>query len=266
MSNNENLVGNYNLVSNKEDVIASFLKEKNLAYTNAISMDVIPNITFYTKYVKRIIDLLLVTPIFLILVPINIVFAVCTFWDVGRPIFYKQARCGKNGKPFLLVKFRNMNNDTDTDGKLLPPAQRVTKFGKIMRKYSFDELLNFWSVLKGDMSIIGPRPLPMFFYERMSERHKMRCSVRPGLECPRVLMFDEAKYCQYHRQFENDIWYVENISFWTDLKLVFLLFKMTFSFKKRTKNATGESAAYFVGYDEEGCALSLNAAKEKYSI
>lgn len=74
-----------------------------------------------------------------------------------------QSRCGRNGNPFLLVKFRNMNNNTDENGRLLPANKRVTKFGKIMRKYSLDELLNFWSVIKGDMSIIGPRPLPVFF-------------------------------------------------------------------------------------------------------
>ena len=177
--------------------------------------------------------------------------------DVGSPIFYKQTRVGKDGKEFLLVKFRNMNNKTDADGKLLPPAQRVTKFGKVVRKLSLDELLNFWSVLKGDMSIIGPRPLPVFLYERMSDRHKKRTAVRPGLECPRVIKLDYVDTCRYQRTFENDIWYVENVSLSQDIKLVFMLVKMVFSFGKRSEQAAGEGVSYFVGYDKDGHAMSM---------
>ena len=162
------------------------------------------------------------------------------------------------GKHFTIVKFRNMNNKTDADGKPLPPSQRVTKFGKIMRKFSLDELLNFWSVLKGDMSIIGPRPLPVFIYERMSDRHQMRSAVRPGLECPRVIELDYEDTCKYQRSYENDIWYVEHVSFIQDVKMIFLLIKMVFNFKKRGNQAKGEGVSYFVGYDEDGHALSMN--------
>ena len=253
--------GNY-LVSEDERRLVDYLREKNLDRTNAISAQVNPENTIYTRYIKRLLDILIAFPIFVITLPINLVLGICTYFDVGRPIFYKQTRCGKDGKMFTMIKFRNMTNETDKDGKLLPAKERVTKFGRIMRKYSLDELLNFWNVLKGDMSIIGPRPLPAFFSDRMSDRHKMRYVVRPGLECPRIIEMDES-VCPYHHQFENDIWYVENVGLKTDVFLIVHLVKMTlFSSKIRKRNADG--ASYFVGYDEEGQALSLTRAKRMY--
>jgi len=258
----EQVVGNASLVSNEEEQVANLLREKYLQHTNDISAAVHPKDTFYTRYGKRFLDILISLPVFIILLPFNIIFGICTFFDVGRPIFYKQTRVGKDGKTFLLVKFRNMNNNTDADGKLLPPSQRVTKFGKFMRKLSLDELLNFWSVLKGDMSIIGPRPQPLVFYNRMSERHKMRTAVRPGLECPRVIQLDYVDTCRYQRTFENDIWYVENVSFLQDIRMVLLLVKMVFSFGKRGEQATGSGVSYFVGYDEDGHAMSMIKYKE----
>ena len=151
-----------------------------------------------------------------------------------------------------------MNNKKDADGKLLPPSERVTKFGKIMRKLSLDELLNFWSVLKGDMSIIGPRPQPVFIYERMSDRHQARSSVRPGLECPRMIHTPEEEVYKYHRTFENDVWYVEHVSLFLDIRMVLQLIKMTFTFDKRGNQATGTGVSYFVGYSKDGIALSMN--------
>ena len=165
-------VENYNLVSVVEGEVADFLKERNLSKVNASSVKVWPAENFYSKYTKRALDVVLSGCALLVTLPINLVLGVCTFFDVGRPIFYKQNRVGLNGKQFTLVKFRNMNEKKDENGNLLPASQRVTKFGRIVRKYSIDELLNFWSVFKGDMSIIGPRPIPVFFNERMSERHK----------------------------------------------------------------------------------------------
>jgi len=224
-------VGNKNLISNDEEVLVAFLRDRNLGKTNANDKKVYPVDSLYTRFIKRGLDLLIGVPAFVVTLPFNVIFGICTYFDVGKPIFYKQTRIGKGGKPFTMVKFRNMNNKTDSDGKLLPPDKRVTKFGKFMRKYSLDELLNFWSVIKGDMSIIGPRPMPVFFVDRMSERHKKRAHVRPGLECPRMKTGDPEQ-CQYQNQFENDIWYVENASFFVDLKMVLMLFMMTFNILK----------------------------------
>ncbi len=254
-------VGNESLISNEEELLANFLRERNLDKTNANDKEVCPAENIYINHVKRILDLLIGIPAFLVTLPFNFLFGICTYFDVGRPIFYKQIRIGKDGVPFTIIKFRNMNNKTDSEGKLLPPAQRVTRFGKIMRKFSLDELLNFWSVVKGDMSIIGPRPLPAFFVDRMSERHKKRMLVRPGLECPRMEAGDPEQ-CLYQNQFENDIWYVENVSFLVDIKMFFMLFKMTFNMKKRSKTAEGNG--YFAGYDHHGIATTLNRFKRMY--
>lgn len=254
-------VGNNNLISGEEEKWAALLKERNLKMVNARDKAVHPANNLYVRYFKRLFDLLVGVPVFLILLPFNCVFGICTFLDVGRPIFYKQTRIGRYGKPFTMVKFRNMNNNTDADGKLLPASQRVTKFGKFMRKYSLDELLNFWSVVKGDMSIIGPRPLPEFFVDRMSERHKMRHVLRPGLECP-YTMPEGSEISTYHWKFENDIWYVEHAGFLTDVKLLIRLFKLTFNLKNRGSHAGGLS--YFIGYDDDGFATSLGKVRRAY--
>ena len=248
----------------EQQKIVELIAKDNLEHANKLKKEVHPRKTFYTIFLKRVIDIVLSFIAFFITIPINVLIAIITFFDVGRPIFYKQARTGKKGKLFILVKFRNMNEKKDENGILLPAKDRVTKFGKFMRKFSLDELLNFWSVIKGDMSIIGPRPQPMFFYDRMNERHKMRTAVRPGLECPRVIKLKEKDLSQYHIQFENDIWYVENVSFLTDVKMLFGLIKMVFSLKKRDRQAKGNAASYFVGYDEDGHAMSMNIAMKRY--
>ena len=249
-------VGNSNLISTEEEHIAEILRRNNLQHVNDTSKPVVPKDTFYTKYGKRCLDLLISIPVFIILLPFNLIFGICTYFDVGSPIFYKQTRVGKNGKPFTMVKFRNMNNKTDKDGKLLPPSQRITKFGRIMRKFSFDEFLNFWSVLKGDMSIIGPRPQPDFIFERMSQRYKKRSVIRLWVECPRMTKNDWNNGSLYQWSYENDVWYVENVSFLSHIKMVFLLVKMVFSFSRRGDQATGHGISYFVGYDDEGIATS----------
>ena len=241
--------------------IAQMVKAANLQRVNQQSAPVYPKNSFYAKYIKRIIDLVIVVPVFIILLPINLIIGIITFFDVGNPIFFKQARTGINGRSFYLYKFRNMTNDKDEFGNLLPPSQRVTKWGAFVRKYSLDELLNFWSILKGDMTIIGPRPLPSSFDERYSERHKMRTAVKPGLECPSVNAKTSVRL--YQEQFENDIWYVENISFITDVKMVIALIKLVFNAKERDDHAI-VGGGDFVGYDDNGIAFSMRRIPQKY--
>lgn len=159
---------NYIKVEDKASYIAKIVKEENLAMVNKLSKTVVPKDSFYLKYVKRGIDLIISVPAFVVLLPVNFIIGVITFFDVGSPIFFRQERTGKDGRHFSLVKFRNMTNAKDKNGNLLPPSQRVTKFGIFVRKFSLDELLNFWSIVKGDMTLIGPRPLPSSFDERLS--------------------------------------------------------------------------------------------------
>lgn len=268
---NEITYGNKNLASNEERAAADYLRKLYLKQTNEISAPVHPRKTMYTRIGKRCLDILISLPALVIFLPLNIILGICTFFDVGHPIIFRQTRMGMGERPFTMLKFRNMNEKKDKDGNLLPPSQRVTKFGKFMRKLSLDELLNFWSVLKGDMSIIGPRPQPMFIHERMSERHRKRTAVRPGLECPRMIHVPEEDIFKYNRTFENDIWYVENVSFLLDVKMILALIKMVFSFGKRENQAQGRGITYFIGYNEKGQAMSLInyrdlATKGKYPV
>lgn len=265
--NIENTVGNVNLISSEEEKIAGFLKKRNLEKVNVSDKKVVPVDSFYVRYTKRFLDLIISVPVFIFLLPFNIIFGICTFFDVGRPIFYKQTRIGKDGKPFTMVKFRNMNNNKDVDGRLLPYNERVTKFGYFMRKYSLDELLNFWSIIKGDMSIIGPRPMPAFYVDRMSERHKMRHSVRPGLECPFSVPANNTLN-NYQLKFENDIDYVESVNFAKDITMLIKIIKLVFDKKMRGSHAGGKSQTKiltnFMGYDDNGYAIGLHEAREIY--
>lgn len=226
---------------------------KNLPNVNRIQKPVVARETFYSKYVKRMLDVAISSVALLVTLPINAVIGVVTCFDVGRPIFFHQDRSGKDGTVFSIVKFRNMKELYSEQGILLPPEDRVTKWGRFVRKTSLDELLNFWSILKGDMSLIGPRPLPPIYLERMSERHKGRLSVRPGLECPPRSLDDSV--WTWDDQFENDVWYVENVSFSTDCKMIVNLVKFALNSKNADARVVAGRGA-FMGYDESGSAIN----------
>ncbi len=243
---------------------ADLTKAQRLALTNHLALERLPEInaacrpvcvneTFYSRYGKRILDIVFSAVALAITLPFNLVAAFLTKLDVGSPILFSQERAGRNGKPFVIVKFRNMTNETDEHGELLPGSQRVTKFGRFMRRTSLDELLNFWNVLKGDMSIIGPRPLPPEYLHRYSDRHRMRLAVRPGLECPPRSR--EHAVRSWNDQFENDVWYVEHVSFCTDLKMLVNI--VCFAFDPKATGARASNArGTFVGYDLDGSAIS----------
>lgn len=251
-----------NIFSAEDEQMADFLKKRNLEYVNSISQPVHPKKSFYACYGKRIIDLIIIIPATIILSPLLIVLVVCNLINMGTPVFYKQTRTGYKGKPFDMMKYRSMKNATDKNGRQLPSNQRLTEYGKFIRKLSLDELGNFFNIIKGEMSIIGPRAMPVFYRERMSNRHNMREAVRPGLECPRMIDLTEEEVGEYHLQFENDIWYVENISFLTDVKMILALVKMVLSSGKRTYHAG--AGTYFDGYNDKGIGLSYRLAKIEY--
>lgn len=240
--------------------VADKLARDRLPQIDARLDDVTPSRTIYARFVKRILDIIISVIALIITFPINLIIAVVTAIDLGRPLLFKQERLGRNGRPFTIVKFRNMRNTRDERGELLPPAQRVTKFGKFVRKTSLDELLNFWSILKGDMSVIGPRPLPPEYGGRYNKRHRARLAVRPGLECPPR---DLQHVWTWQEQFENDVWYVEHVSFVTDCKMVGRLV----AFALDRKSAEARSVAgrgTFMGYDLDGSAINMQQVPARY--
>ncbi len=241
--------------------IADCIRQDNLEYVNQLQKPIIPKDTIYTRYIKRAFDIVLSGIALIITSPLNLVLLVCTVFDVGRPIIFKQVRMGRKGVPFHIIKFRNMTNERDSQGELLPAAERVTRFGKFVRATSLDELLNFWSIFKGDMSLVGPRPLKVQTAERLSIRHAARTEVRPGLECPVLQHLDHVE--TWDDRFENDVWYVENVSLATDARMLLDVVRMTFDMKERRMRAAANGGG-FVGYDREGHALDLKSIPEKY--
>lgn len=188
---------------------------------------VMPANTFYSKYIKRVLDiffssigLVVLSPLFLIISALEIIFH-------GKPIIYSSGRPGKDSEIFRMYKFRSMTNETDESGVLLPEEKRITRFGAFIRKTSIDELPELINIIKGDMSIIGPRPLLTEYLKLYSPRHAMRHAVKPGLACFRIIPSD-SKTWTWREQFENDIWYVENVSFLTDIKMLFAVIKKVF--------------------------------------
>lgn len=242
--------------------IADIVAADTLEECNANCSDVIFKETFYSKYGKRFLDIIFSFFALVISFPINFVLAICTFIDVGNPIFFGQKRIGKNCKIYQLKKFRNMTNDRDELGNLLPASERVTKFGKFVRKNSLDELLNFWYVFTGKMSIIGPRPMPDYYLHRFNKRHIKRHLVRPGLECP----LHSTSYhgeMTWENRFENDIWYVQNISFKTDMMMVYLLIKDAL-FSPRRQNRGSAVNFTFIGYFPDGTIMHSGNIPDKY--
>lgn len=238
---------------------ARLLRERNLAHANEVAAPVRPRRTIYGRFVKRGLDIILSAAALAITAPVNLVLAGLTYLDVGSPVLFRQRRQGRGLTEFTMVKFRNMTNDTDEDGQLLPVDQRITKLGYFVRNHSLDELLNFWSVLKGDMSLIGPRPLPVEFTERMTARHRMRYAVRPGLECPAMSERPEGMD-PAHFRFENDVAYVESLSFVTDVKQAFRLVAVVFR-RAGSSPYTGTDG-HFIGYDRDGRAMSQGRLKD----
>lgn len=235
--------------------LAEYIKAERLDKVNKTQKEDVFEFhdTFYSKYVKRLLDIAIALPALIITLPINLILGILTLAILGKPLFFTQKRVGKDGKIFRLIKFRNMTNETDENGNLLPAKQRLTKFGTIVRKTSLDELLNFWSILKGDMSVIGPRALPTIYYERYSDRHALRLKVRPGLECPPREAIDHER--SWDEQFDNDVWYVQNLSFRIDCLMILRLVQYTINLKNAKMRAKCEKGS-FIGYSWDGHAIS----------
>ncbi len=172
----------------------------------------------YAKFVKRILDFLLSLCAIIVLSPVLLVLCILVRTKLGSPIFFKQERPGRNEKIFTLCKFRTMTDERDENGNLLPDNVRLTKFGKFLRATSLDELPELLNILKGDMSIIGPRPLLVSYLPYYSEREKLRHSVRPGLTG--LAQVSGRNFIDWDKRMEKDVEYVENLSFAMDVKVL----------------------------------------------
>lgn len=172
------------------------------------------------KYIKRILDIISSLLAIIILSPLLAVTAVLVKTKLGSPVLFKQERPGKDEKIFTLIKFRTMTDERDENGELLPDEVRLTKFGKFLRSTSIDELPELFNILKGDMSVIGPRPLLVEYIPRYNEHQHRRHEVRPGLSG--WAQVNGRNTVSWEDKFDMDVHYVDNYSFAMDVKILFM--------------------------------------------
>lgn len=173
----------------------------------------------YAKYIKRILDFILSLLTLILLSPLMLVLYILVRIKLGKPAIFKQQRPGKNEKLFTLYKFRTMTDEKDSNGNLLPDEKRLTKFGKFLRSTSLDELPELINIIKGDMAIVGPRPLLVEYLPLYNEKQIHRHDVRPGLTG--LAQINGRNSISWEEKFENDIEYINKISFITDIKIFF---------------------------------------------
>lgn len=169
---------------------------------------------------KRSTDLLLAGTALLLLSPVLILLAVLVRRRLGSPVLFRQERPGRHGRPFMMVKFRTMTDARDAQGQLLPDAERLPPFGRWLRSTSLDELPELWNVLRGDMSLVGPRPLLMRYLPLYNERQRRRHEVRPGVTG--WAQINGRNALGWEERFEMDVWYVDNQSLWLDARILWL--------------------------------------------
>ena len=179
--------------------------------------------SFYEKYIKRLLDVVLSGIALIILSPVLLVTAILVRTKLGSPVLFRQERPGKDERIFKLCKFRTMTDARDENGELLPDEVRLTKFGRFLRSTSIDELPELWNILKGDMSIVGPRPLLVRYLPRYNAEQRRRHSVRPGLTGHAQANGRNA--LSWEEKFSLDVYYVDHISFILDVKTIFLTVK-----------------------------------------
>lgn len=191
----------------------------------------------YKKYIKRVLDFILSLFALVILSPVLLIVAILVRVKLGKPIIFKQQRPGLNEKIFTLYKFRTMTDKKDNFGELLPDSERLTKFGKWLRSTSLDELPELWNILKGDMSIVGPRPLLVEYLPLYNNEQRKRHNVKPGLTG--LAQINGRNAIKWEEKFILDIEYVNGISFIRDCKI--LLATIIKVFKRDGINQQGEA-------------------------
>jgi len=173
-----------------------------------------------TPTVKRILDFVLSIIIMLVCLPVMLIVGLIIFLTEGKPIFFFHERPGKDGQPFKLIKFRSMRNARDAEGNLLPDGERITNFGNFIRKTSIDELPELINVLRGEMSLVGPRPLLMQYVDRYSPQQFRRHEVLPGITG--WAQVNGRNAISWNEKFMLDIWYIDHWSVWLDIKILLL--------------------------------------------
>lgn len=174
----------------------------------------------YAKYIKRLIDIVCALAAIVVFGWLYIIVAVLVRIKLGNPVIFKQPRPGKNGKIFNMYKFRTMTDERDEEGKLLPDDARLTRFGRFLRSTSLDELPEAFNILKGDMSVIGPRPLLVEYLPYYTEEERHRHDVRPGLSG--LAQVNGRNTCGWEEKFSYDLEYVNKISFLLDVKIILI--------------------------------------------
>ncbi|MED1089133.1 sugar transferase [Bacillus paramycoides] len=175
---------------------------------------------------KRLFDLFVSLSLLVFLLPLIIIVAVLVRIKLGSPIIFKQQRPGLHGVPFFLYKFRTMTDEEDSEGNVLPDDVRFTRFGGFLRKYSLDELPQLFNVIKGDLSLVGPRPLLMEYLELYTEEQAKRHNVRPGITG--WAQVNGRNAISWEEKFDFDVWYAKKRTFWLDMKILLLTVKKVF--------------------------------------
>jgi lipopolysaccharide/colanic/teichoic acid biosynthesis glycosyltransferase len=175
-------------------------------------------VTFYRRIGKRVLDLWLAVPALFVLAPVGLAVGGLIRWKLGGPVLFRQPRPGRDGRVFELIKFRTMSDSRGADRELLPDDQRLTPFGARLRRMSFDELPTLWNVVRGDMSLVGPRPLLVQYLDRYTPEQRRRHEVVPGITGWAQIHGRNA--ISWEEKFELDVWYVENVSLRTDLGII----------------------------------------------
>ena len=174
--------------------------------------------TFYRRGGKRLFDLALTLPALVLLAPVLLSLAVLVRWRLGAPVFFRQQRPGRYARPFTLVKFRTMTDARDSSGRLLPDGRRLTSFGRFLRATSLDELPELFNVLKGDMSLVGPRPLLMQYLPYFTALERRRFELLPGITG--WAQVNGRNAVAWDRRLALDVWYVERCSLMQDLRIL----------------------------------------------
>jgi len=177
-------------------------------------------ISLYHRFGKRLLDLLVTVPVLVLISPLLLLLGLCSMLFLGRPALFRQQRIGYREKPFVVCKLRSMTEARDRSGRMLSDEARLTIYGRFLRTTSIDELPTFWNVLKGEMSLVGPRPLLPEYLPRYSDLQRRRHLVEPGITG--WAQINGRNTLTWEKKFDFDVWYVDHCSLWLDIKILWL--------------------------------------------